>query len=230
MSDENIKAVLEQLIGVFLEENKKLNLSAFRTPEQCRIGNMLDSLAFTDIAPKLFGRGWESAKLNILDLGTGGGFPLLPLAITMSNARFTGLDATAKKIDAVGRIAQALELKNIHLLCGRVEEAGRDPQLRGTFDVVTARAVAPIATLLEYAVPLLKLHGIAVFWKSTNIQSELRASESAARALRVTLCDQHTYELLGDWGKRTLLVYEKQAITPEEFPRKVGVPKQKPLL
>lgn len=220
---------MTELVDVFLEENKKLNLSALRTRQQCEIGNVLDSLAFTDLAPNVFGASWKTLKLKLLDLGTGGGFPLLPMAIAMPSATLIGLDAVKKKADAVERIVAALGLKNVHMLSDRAEVIGRDPELRSTFDVVTARAVAPLATLLEYAVPLLKVHGLCVFWKSLAVQDELAKAERAARLLRVTLRDTFTYRLPADYGERCLVVYEKQSPTPEEFPRKVGIPKLKPL-
>lgn len=216
-------------MDVFLAENKKLNLSAFRTAEHCWVGNVLDSVAFVDIAPSVLGRNWAEHKARVLDLGTGGGFPLLPLAILLPEAQCIGVDAIRKKVDAVQRIASELQLKNTQLICGRVEQLAHQPEYRASFDMVTARAVAPISVLLEYMIPLLKIHGRCVLWKSRHIAEELRTSITASRQLRAKLTENYTYTLPGDWGERTLLVFEKTGPTPDEYPRAVGVPKQKPL-
>jgi 16S rRNA (guanine527-N7)-methyltransferase len=220
---------LKQLVDAFLVENKKLNLSAFRTAEHCWIGNVLDSVAFVDIAPTVLGRNWAEQKVRLLDVGTGGGFPLLPLAIVLPEALCIGVDAIRKKVDAVQRIAAELQLQNTQLICGRIEELAHKPEFRGTFDMVTARAVAPISVLLEYMVPLLKIHGRCVLWKSKHIAEELRTSIAASKQLRAKLVENHTYQLPGDWGERTLLVFEKTGPTPDEYPRGIGIPKHKPL-
>lgn len=220
---------LKELVTAFLIENKKLNLSAFRTDEHCWIGNVLDSISFLSIAETVLGRNWEEQPVRLLDLGTGGGFPLLPLSIVLPNAKCVGVDAVQKKVDAVQRIVTGMNLKNVELICQRSERLAQAPEFRGMYDVVTARAVAPISVLLEYMIPFLKVHGRCVLWKSKHIADELRMSTSATKELRAKLIESYTYDLPGDWGQRTLLVFEKVAPTPNEYPREVGVPKQKPL-
>ena len=220
---------LKELVTAFLIENKKLNLSAFRTEEHCWIGNVLDSISFLSIAETVLGRNWEEQPVRLLDLGTGGGFPLLPLSIVLPNAKCVGVDAVQKKVDAVQRIVTGMNLKNVELICQRSERLAQAPEFRGMYDVVTARAVAPISVLLEYMIPFLKVHGRCVLWKSKHIADELRMSPSATTELRAKLIESYTYDLPGDWGQRTLLVFEKVAPTPNEYPREVGVPKHKPL-
>ncbi len=229
MIDEQLEARLKELVDVFLTENAKLNLSAFRTAEHCWIGNVLDSLAFLDRAPAILGKDFALQTLRMLDLGTGGGFPLLPLALAMPKARCIGIDAVRKKVDAVKRIIEAMQLKNAQLMCVRSEELAQHKDFRATFDVVTARAVAPIGVLLEYMIPFLKVHGHAVLWKSKHIAEEMRSSVPSSRALHAKLIESHTYALPGDWGERTLLIFQKIAPTADEYPREVGVPKSKPL-
>lgn len=224
--DAALEAKLRVLNEAFLEENAKLNLTALRESEQCFVGNVLDSLPLLEILPRLFimrqGR-------RVLDLGTGGGFPLLPLAIALPDVTFYGLDATKKKLDAVSRIVSRLEITNVRLLYGRAEELARHPDLREQFDLVTSRAVAPISVLLEYAMPFLKVASRAVFWKSLHIAEEQRASVSALSALHAQMIFQHTYALPADFGSRQLLVYEKSSATAQTYPRAVGVPKKSPL-
>jgi 16S rRNA (guanine527-N7)-methyltransferase len=225
--DIALKARLEQLNEVFLLENQKLNLSSLRDPKQCWIGNILDSLPLLHRLDALFPIKQESYAL--LDIGTGGGFPLLPLAIARSDLHCTGLDATRKKVDAVDRIVSALALTNVKLITGRSEEVAYKPQYRQQFDIVTARAVAPLNVLLELCAPFARLNGILVFWKSMHIADEQRASLSAAKALGCELVETHRYELPEGFGERQLLIYRKTAPTDRRYPRDVGIPKKEPL-
>ena len=210
----------------FLAENEKLNLTALRTPELCWTGNILDSLAVLDLLPQLF---TDHRHLTIADIGTGGGFPLLPLAVMLPESHLTGIDSIQKKIDAVGRIAKAMSLMNVRLIPGRTEELGHDRTLREQFDVVTARAVAPINVLLEYCSPLTRVGGYVIFWKSLHIDDELHESLLARAELSCHLEKQFEYDLGGDWGKRQLLVFKKTAALSKKYPRDVGVPKKEPI-
>lgn len=220
---------MDRLVDLFLQENARVNLSAFRETEQCFIGNVLDSLALIELLPTIIGPEWEREHIKILDLGTGGGFPLLPLALLLPNARFTGLDATQKKIDAVERIAKAMGIANVTFVARRAEDYAHKDGTRETFDLVLARAVAPIATLLEYSAPFAKLHAKCVFWKSMHVADELRESATASKLLATRLITSHAYTLPDDWGERQLLVYDKEARTSMEYPRRVGIPKSRPL-
>ena len=217
---------LQELNETFLEENTKLNLSAFRTPEACWVGNVMDSLPFLD-SPFLSNIDYP---LSIIDIGTGGGFPLLPLAICLPDAKLTGLDSTQKKIDAIQRIVDRLALSNVHLLCGRTEELGRDTAHREQYDIVTARAVAPLNVLLEFASPFVKPGGRVVAWKSVHMEKEMEESLLARAELSCQLVDQYEYDLCEEWGKRQLLIFEKRAVVSDTYPRAVGVPKKNPLV
>lgn len=220
---------LRRLVDVFLAENAKLNLSALRTPEQCWMGNVMDSLALLEILPSLTPATRAMSDMKLLDVGTGGGFPLLPLAICLPELQVVGLDSTKKKIDAVRRIAETMELTNAHVMCGRAEEAGRDGRLREQFDIVTARAVAPIHSLLEYCSPFTRPMGYIVLWKSMHIDEELHDSLLARAELSCQLKTQHRYDLGKGWGERQLLVFQKTSALSKKYPRGVGVPKKEPL-
>ncbi len=214
---------LHELVTVFLAENAKLNLTAFRTEETCWIGNILDSLSFLDIVSD-----FPDMK-SLLDLGTGGGFPLLPLAIMLPDVICTGLDSMQKKIAAVERIVQQMSLQNVRCLLGRAEELGRSPQHREQYDVVTIRAVAELPILLEYAAAFVKVKGRIVVWKSMTIDKELQESLLARAELSCHLIAKHAYELSEGFGKRQLLIFEKTSPLLPKFPRGVGVPKKQPL-
>ncbi len=214
---------LMRLRDAVLDENTRINLTALREPEACWIGNVLDSLALLEILEKL------GAVQSMIDVGTGGGFPLLPLAVALPDARFVGLDSTKKKIDAVRRIADVQKIINIDLVAARAEDAARDPAHRERYDVVTARAVADLSELLEYTSPFARIGGHIVLWKSLHADDELRLSTAAQRALHCPLEFGHTYALPGDFGERQLLVFRKGAATPKLYPRPTGVPGKTPL-
>lgn len=215
---------LQQLKTVFLEENTKLNLSALRDEDAIWIGNISDSVVALDLDV------FQKSDLRILDVGTGGGFPLLPLAICKRDCSFTGLDSTQKKLDAIDTMKTALGLSNVSLLSGRTEELGHDSAHRQQYDIVTARAVAELNVLLEFCIPFVKVGGHVVAWKSMKIEAELKESLLARAELGCHLIDQYEYELPGDWGKRQLLVFEKTSETDPKYPRETGIPKKHPLL
>jgi 16S rRNA (guanine527-N7)-methyltransferase len=175
------------------------------------------------------GLGVEETK-KIIDVGTGGGFPLLPLAILLPETTCTGLDSTQKKISAVERIAEEMSLTNVHCLAARAEELGHDPAHREQYDIVLSRAVAEIPTLLEFCAPFVKVGGYVVFWKSVTIDKELQDSLMARAEFSCQLTLQHRYTLGETWGDRQLIVFQKRAPLAKKYPREVGVPKKKPLL
>ena len=214
---------------MFLEENSKLNLSAFRTEEACWIGNVMDSLAALDLQIFKDAKSLPAGKAGILDVGTGGGFPLLPLAICLPDTKFTGIDSTQKKIDAIQRIIERLSITNVSLVSGRTEELGRDAEYREKFDLVTSRALASLNTLLEYCAPFAKVNGYLIAWKSVNIDQEMQDSLLARAELSCHLDDTYEYELPEDWGKRQLLIFEKTSKTSDKYPRAVGIPKKNPI-
>lgn len=227
------KQRLRELVSDFLQENSKINLSAFRTSEQCWIGNVLDSLSALDMEPlssHARNPNPNPNPLTILDLGTGGGFPLLPLAICLPQCTFTGMDATGKKMDAVRRIIEALHLTNCTVITGRSEEMGHDPKFREKYDVVLARAVAPVNVLLEYCAPFAKVGGKVILWKSMQIEEELTESLLARAELSCHLKEHYRYTLPESWGERQLVIFEKTFKTSGKYPRGVGMPKKSPLV
>lgn len=214
---------LRQLLKVFLEENSKINLSALREDEACWIGNVLDSLPLLDILPKL------GTVKRVLDVGTGGGFPLLPLAICAPDIQFVGLDATGKKLDAIKRMADAMSIKNISLIHHRAEVLAHDKAHRDQYDIVMARAVASLPTLMELTSPFTRMGGHVILWKSMHVDQELQESINAQRELHLVPQPAHRYTLPADFGERQLLIFKKGAATPKIYPRGLGMPKKTPL-
>ena len=220
------QTLLKRLLDVFLQENAKLNLTALRTPEACWIGNILDSLALLDI-PESSKLEAESSKL--IDIGTGGGFPLLPLAIARPDWQCTGVDSIGKKIKADGNIVHTLSLKNVQLKAERSEILGRDTHYREMFDLVTSRAVAPLNILLELCAPFAKVGGYVVLWKSLHIEEELAASAACQKTIHCSMVNAHRYTLPEDFGERQLLIFKKESPISGLYPRAVGEAKRAPL-
>lgn len=208
---------------MFLDENSRINLSAHRTAEACWVANVLDSLALLEVLPQIGSPG------TILDLGSGGGFPALPLAIALPHTTVTALDSVRKKMEAVKRIAERIQLTNLSIAIGRAEELGRNRNMREHFDIVTARAVSALPVLLEYCSPFVRNGGWIVLWKSLDIADELTASARAQSELRCALSFRHEYDLGGDWGRRQLLIFRKEAPLGAQYPRPVGEPGKQPL-
>jgi len=215
---------LKHLQDVFLAENENINLSALRTPDLCWHGNILDSLSFLSITAKL------PAITCLIDVGTGGGFPLLPLAIALPDVRCTGMDSIGKKIAAIQRIADNVKIPNVTLIAERAEILGQDKKHREKYDVVTSRAVAPLNVLLEWVSPFCKVGGHIVLWKSMNVEQELKDSEKAQRILHCPLLFTQQYTLEQDFGTRQLLVFRKDDQLTKEYPREIGMAKKEPLL
>lgn len=227
--DSYLEQKLRHLVTAFLAENEKLNLSAMRDEEKCWIGNVLDSMAIVDILPQVEAK-MRTKKVNtMIDVGTGGGFPLLPFAIALPQVSCTGLDATGKKLKAIDRLTETLHITNIKTVLGRAEDAGRDPWYREKFDLVTARAVAEIRVLLEFMSPFANVGGVIALWKSLNVEAEIQAAETAEKTLGLKFLHRHTYTLPGDFGTRQLLLYEKISPTTKNYPRPNGEPKKNPL-
>lgn len=244
----------QQLESLILEKNKILNLTRIVSHREFLIKHIEDSLKPLFFS-EYFGFPFFEKERLLLDLGTGGGFPLLPLAVMMSGqtassrsffsergvsvvgaaaeaagSRFCGLDSVKKKTDAVNDVAASMGLSNVRVYAGRAEEFGRLPAHREKYDALTCRAVAEIPVLLEYASPLLRVGGLLCLYKSGNCEAELEASARACKLLNMSLAESFSYELSESCGGRTFLVFRKLAPTSSDFPRKVGIPKKNPLI
>jgi 16S rRNA (guanine527-N7)-methyltransferase len=213
------KKQLETVLDHFLEVNTRINLSAIRDKEIAWEKHILDSLAAVPIFEQV------ELKAKILDLGTGGGFPLLALTVVFPFSKWFGLDSVGKKTKAVSQIANTANMHRVKLLTGRAEEFGRNPHFRETFDIVTARAVAKYPTLLEIASPFIKPRGLLILWRGPECGKD---DIELAKKLNLHLQKKCEYELTGG-EKRFLWVFQKQGELKKKFPRAVGIPKKTPL-
>jgi 16S rRNA (guanine527-N7)-methyltransferase len=203
---------------LLLDANSRFNLTRITDPDEIETRLFGESLALlTHVPPH---------ATTLLDLGSGGGVPGLPLAIARPDLRVVLLDATAKKVAFLAETARELGLERVTALQGRAEEIGRNPQHRDHYDVVTARAVARLVTLVELALPLLVPGGVGLFPKGAGADEEVDEARYAVGMLggraRPVISDAFT-------GTR-LVAIDKRRPTPAAFPRRTGVPHKSPLL
>ena len=204
------------------EWNSKMDLTAVLEEEEMLDKHFLDSLTVlrTSLIP-------EDASL--IDVGTGAGFPGMALALARPDWRVTLLDAQQKRLNFLRAVAEATDAKNVVLLHARAEEGGRKRETREAYDVALARAVAPLNVLCEYLMPFVKLNGRALCWKGPALRHELDAGRKAAHLLGGELELPIPAPVAGrDWD-HLILPIRKTSATPAAYPRKAGIPKQKPL-
>lgn len=213
---EQFQAYLELL----LEWNEKINLTAITDPSEVVEKHFVDSLTLLSHC-KLK----EGAK--VIDVGTGAGFPGLPLKIVRPDIQLTLLDGLNKRLNFLGEVCSALgiQAERVHK---RAEEAGLDHKMRESFDVVTARAVAPLNVLCEYCLPLVKMKGFFIAMKGPGAAEELQQAENALEILGGTDVKLISLEL-PEAGERSLVVVQKKEFTPKGYPRHGGTITKHPL-
>ncbi|MBI0445145.1 16S rRNA (guanine(527)-N(7))-methyltransferase RsmG [Deinococcus sp. DB0503] len=211
-----------RLLVRLTEGSAQLNLTALHHERDIVLKHFVDSLT-------CLRGGWLDGAGRVLDLGTGAGFPALPLAIVRPDLQLVALDATRKKVDFVERTARSLELNHVQPLTGRAETLGRDPAQRESYDRVVTRAVAALPILVELTLPFLRTGGFLLAQKGPIGPEELEAGRRAAQEVggEIRAIDAFVLPIAGD--ARSLVVIEKTAPTPERYPRREGVPNRKPL-
>jgi len=210
-----------RLYDLLLEGNRRANLTALRTEGEVVVKHFLDSLTLL-VLPL-----WEG-PLRVLDLGTGAGFPGLPLKIVRPELEIVLLDATRKKVDFVAEAVAALGLKGAKALWGRAEVLAHEPAHREAYHRVVARAVAPMCVLAELGLPFLALEGAMVAQKGPRVAEELEPLPKALSTLGGRLGEVRRLALPGG-EERCLVVLHKEAPTPPRYPRRPGVPEKHPL-
>lgn len=218
ISQENAKQFYKYM-KLLLEWNEKMNLTAITDPEEIILKHFVDSLT---IMPYL------SNANTILDVGTGAGFPGLPLKILEDNKEFTLLDSLNKRITFLKNVISELELKNVQAIHGRAEEY--ISQKRESYDIVTSRAVAKLNVLIEYMLPFVKVGGRCICMKSFEIEGELKEAKKAIEILggKIEKVDEITLPTTDI--KRKIVIIKKIKNTPNKYPRKAGTPAKEPII
>lgn len=222
LTDEQL-GKFERLTEQLLRWNERMNLTAITDPAEIAIKHYLDALTLAMVIPQFDG-------LRLIDVGTGGGFPGLPLAMVFPRLQVTLMDSTAKKLRFIDDVAYSLGLDNVISLHARAEDAGRDKRHRENYDIAAARAVARMPVLAEYTLPLCKLGGRAVAMKGTSAFEETAAAAKAITALGGELFGMETVKLPTLDNPRYLVVLDKIEPTPRRYPRKAGLPSRQPII
>ncbi len=194
-----------------LDWNTRVNLTAITNPEEVQVKHFLDSLSLLLV--------YDKPQTRLLDIGTGAGFPGLALKIVRPEWQVVLFEATGKKVTFLRHVIGTLHLTGVEVVHGRAEELAHKPQYRATFDVVTARAVAALPTLLEYSAPFCRVGGEIILFKKGDIGSELIQGQRAARLLGAIFKEDIPVTLPGLEDDRRLLVWQQQRPCPPQYPR-----------
>lgn len=216
----------ERYRRVLLQWNKRFNLTAIDSPEGIEVRHFLDSLSALRALDSE--RGFPD-DVRLLDIGSGAGFPGIPLKIAVPALSVTLLEATGKKVAFLKHAAEALQLNCISAIHGRAEDRAHETGLREAFHAVVARAVAPLAVLCELGLPFLRVGGLFIAMKKGDTLAELEHAASAMAQLGGQLEDRIEIELPGLTDERHIICIRKTGPTPVRFPRRPGIPARKPL-
>ena len=207
-------------MNILIEWNKFMNLTAITDPKEVIFKHFIDSLTVLNSIDK---------NSTIIDVGTGAGFPGIPIKIAYPEAKVVLLDSLNKRIKFLKEVIEKLELKNIEAVHGRAEEYGRNKDYREKFDVTLARAVAPLNVLLEYLMPFAKKDGKCLCMKGSNSQEEIVNSLNAVKILGGQLIETEEFVIPNTDIKRRIIEIKKVKTTNNKYPRKAGTPSKEPL-
>lgn len=226
LSKINIKLQNQQIeqfynyMNLLIEWNKKINLTAITEPKDIILKHFVDSLTISK---------YINQNAKIADIGTGAGFPGIPLKILNPENDIVLIDSLNKRINFLHEVIKVNNLQKIETIHTRAEEIGHNKNYRGQFDIVTSRAVAKLNTLLEYMLPLLKNGGRCICLKGPNIEQELEESKNALVILGGKITKIEEINLPYSDNKRTIIEVLSVKQSPNRYPRKAGVPTNLPL-
>ena len=207
-------------MNLLIEWNKKVNLTAITEPDEIILKHFVDSLTISK---------YISDGTKVVDVGTGAGFPGIPLKIVRQDVDITLLDSLQKRINFLDEVINELNLEKITTIHSRVEDFGKNKKYREEFDIATSRAVANLSTLSEYLLPLVKVGGKVISMKGSLIQEELENSKNAIKILGGKIEKVDEFDLPNSDISRNIVLIDKIKTTPNRYPRKAGEPSKKPL-
>ena len=219
LTEEQIEKFYNYM-NLLIEWNKKINLTAIIEPKDIILKHFIDSLTIEKYIKK---------GENIIDVGTGAGFPGIPLKIAREDLKITLADSLNKRINFLNEVINKLDLKNIETIHTRAEELGKNKKFREKFDIATSRAVANMSTLSEYLIPFVKVKGRCICMKSSDIDTELENAKNAINILGCKIESKDKFNLPNSNLGRSVIILKKVKNTPSKFPRKAGTPAKEPI-
>ena len=219
ISDKQIEKFFDYM-NLLLEWNEKINLTAITEPEDIILKHFVDCATILKFIKD---------EDKIIDIGTGAGFPGIPLKILNEKLDITLMDSLNKRINFLNEIINKLDLKNIVAIHARAEELARNKGYREKFDIATSRAVANLSTLSEYMLPFVKKNGMVISMKGSNIEEEVKNAKKAIKILGGEIEKIDNFNLANTNNIRNIITIKKVVKTPKEFPRKAGKPSKEPI-
>lgn len=207
-------------MDLLLEWNKRVNLTSITNKDEIVLKHFADSLSISK---------YVNDYSTVIDIGTGGGFPGIPLKIYNNSLKMTLLDSLNKRIIFLNEVIKELKLDNIEAVHGRAEDIARIEKYREKYDVATSRAVSSLNILMEYMLPFVKEGGICVCMKGPNIEDEIKNSKKALNELGGEIEKIENLHLANSNIKRNIIIVRKTKKTSSKYPRKAGIPSKKPL-
>ena len=220
--NEKQKSQFIDYYELLIEWNKIMNLTGIVRWDEVVIKHFLDSLSLVKVCDM-------SQIKNVIDVGTGAGFPGIPLKIVFPHLKICLLDSLKKRISFLNEVIKSLNLEEICAMHGRAEDYARQNDYRERFDLCVSRAVASLNVLSEYAIPFVRTSGLFIPYKSGKIEEELNSSKKAVEILGGKVKDQVKFHLAGQDIERSFVIIKKEKSTPKQYPRKAGLPAKEPL-
>ena len=214
------KVRLKTFYDYIIEENEKFNITNITDETEFYVKNVADSL---------YGCEFLEKGKSVVEIGSGGGFPSVPIKIEREDLKFTLVESNAKKCGFLQRVREKLRFDDFIVICARSEDLAAKSEYRESFDHGVARAVAPMNILCELILPLIKVGGTAVIYKGKNYEEELKAAENAIKTLGATVSAIKTYSLERGFGDRAIIVLKKIKNSDGVYPRKYAKIKNHPL-
>nr|WP_089939298.1 16S rRNA (guanine(527)-N(7))-methyltransferase RsmG [Convivina intestini] len=213
----------ERYFELLVETNKLYNLTAITERNDVYLKHFYDSLTLA-----IYVRGLARTDISLIDVGTGAGFPSLPLKILFPDLKITMIEALNKRVSFLKKVIEELNLDGVTVIHGRAEDLAHDKNYREKFDYATARAVARTSVLAEYTLPFVRLNGDLLVMKGSAADDELVAGKQALTLLGGRLEEQFDFKLFNN-DPRVIQVVKKVKETPRKYPRQAGIPSRKPL-
>lgn len=207
---------------ILVEWNQKMNLTGIGDEKEVFIKHFLDSVS-------IFKNGYIKDNMKVIDVGTGAGFPGLPMKIAKRSLDVTLLDSLNKRINFLQEVCKKIYIDDVEFIHGRAEDFGQDENYREQYDIATARAVAGLPVLMEFCVPFVKVGGYFICLKGPNADLELEESKKAMETLGVKFIEKIDIKLPEIELNHNILVFEKIQNTPSKYPRKAGKPSKSPI-